>query len=54
MTASDVEFVTTLAKQSDSPITSHTLSALLETYTMIGKSYAPYIPLEIALFDLAK
>jgi DNA polymerase-3 subunit gamma/tau len=54
MTASDVEFVTTLAKQSNSPITSHTLSALLETYTMIGKSYAPYIPLEIALMELVQ
>lgn len=54
MTASDVEFVTNLAKQSDSPITSHTLSALLETYTMIGKSYAPYIPLEIALLELTQ
>ncbi len=54
MTESDVEFVSTLAKQSDSPITSQTLVTLLDTYTMIGKAHAPHIPLEIALFDLAK
>jgi DNA polymerase-3 subunit gamma/tau len=54
MTESDVTFITTLAKQANSPISSHTLTALLDTYTMIGKAYAPYIPLEIALFELAQ
>ncbi len=54
MTESDVRFVTALATQVQSPISSHTLSTLLDTYTMIGKAYAPYIPLEIALFDLVK
>lgn len=54
MTESDVEFVTKLATQADSPISSLTLKTFLETYTMIGKSYAPHIPLEIALFDLIK
>ncbi len=54
MTESDVQFVTALATQPQSPISSHTLSTLLDTYTLIGKAYAPHIPLEIALFDLVK
>lgn len=54
MTESDVEFVTKLSTQENSPISSLTLKTFLETYTMIGKSYAPHIPLEIALFDLIK
>lgn len=54
MTQSDVEFVTVLAGQKESPISSGTLTVFLDAYTMIGKSYAPHIPLEIALFDLVK
>lgn len=54
MTEADVAFVTKLATQADSSISSLTLKTFIETYTMIGKSYAPHVPLEIALFDLIK
>ena len=54
MTEDDFAFVTKLSKQTESPISSSTLKTFLETYTMIGKSYAPHVPLEIALFDLIK
>jgi DNA polymerase-3 subunit gamma/tau len=54
MTTQDAEFIQTLANQKDSSISSQTLRTLLDAYTMIGKSYAPHIPLEIVLFELAK
>lgn len=54
MTQEDIQFVTQLAQQSPSQISSHTLQTFLEAYTHIGKSYAPHIPVEIALFDLMK
>ncbi len=54
MTQSDAEFVRALADQTDSPLSSKTLIKLLDAYTMIGKSYAPHVPLEIALFELLK
>lgn len=52
MTEHDFDFVQTLANQKDSQISSLTLKVFLDAYTMIGKSYAPHIPLEIALFEL--
>ena len=54
MTESDADFITTLAEQKESPISSSTLIKLLDAYTMIGKSYSPHIPLEIALFEILK
>jgi DNA polymerase-3 subunit gamma/tau len=54
MTESDMAFIQKFATQKDSPISSVTLRTLLDTYTMIGKSYAPHVPLEIALFELVK
>lgn len=54
MTASDAEFIKGLAEQKDSAISSQTLIKLLEAYTLIGKSYSPHVPLEIALFELLK
>lgn len=54
MTEADAAFVTELAGQKDSPISSLTLIKLLDAYTMIGRSYAPHVPLEIALFELLK
>ena len=54
MTEADVAFVTELAGQKESPITSTTLIKLLDAYVMIGRSYAPHVPLEIALFELLK
>jgi DNA polymerase-3 subunit gamma/tau len=50
----DFEFIESHASSKESNISSHTLKLLLETYTMIGKSYAPHIPLEIALFELVQ
>jgi len=52
MTSQDAEFVIKLAEQVESPVSSKTLVVLLDAYTRIGKSYAPQIPLEIALFEL--
>jgi len=52
MTTEDAEFVTKLANQVESPISSKTLVILLDAYTRIGKSYTPHLPLEIALFEL--
>ena len=52
MTSQDAEFVSKLADQESSPISSKTLIVLLDAYTRIGKSYAPHLPLEIALFEL--
>lgn len=52
MTESDAKFVIGLSGQKESNISSQTLVKLLDAYTMIGKSYAPHVPLEIALFEL--
>lgn len=54
MTEQDIQFIQAHAQTKDSTLSSNTLKAFLEAYTMIGKSYAPHIPLEIALFDLLK
>jgi len=52
MTSDDAEFVIKLADQEGSPVSSKTLIVLLDAYVRIGKSYAPHLPLEIALFEL--
>ena len=52
MTEEDSKFITELAGQTNSPISSQTLVKLLDAYTLIGKSYSPQVPLEIALFEL--
>jgi DNA polymerase-3 subunit gamma/tau len=52
VTEQDFNFIQTLAQSKESHISSQTLKVLLDAYTMIGKSYAPHLPLEIALFDL--
>ncbi len=52
MTEDDAKFIIELAGQSESPISSQTLIKLLDAYTLIGKSYSPQVPLEIALFEL--
>jgi DNA polymerase III gamma/tau subunit len=54
MSEKDFAFVEAHATSKESKISSHTLKTLLETYTMIGKSYAPHVPLEIALFELVQ
>lgn len=54
MTTNDMEFIKSCANDKDSKITSNTLKVFIEAYTMIGKSYAPHVPIEIALFDLIK
>lgn len=54
MTEADAKFVADLAGQKDSPISSLTLIKLLDAYAMLGRSYAPHVPLEIALFELLK
>ena len=54
MTEADAAFVTALAGDKDSAISSLTLIKLLDAYVMIGRSYAPHVPLEIALFELLK
>jgi DNA polymerase-3 subunit gamma/tau len=54
VTEQDFVFIKSQATASDSGISSHTLKVFLDAYTMIGKSYAPHIPLEIALFELLK
>lgn len=50
----DFTFIESHATSKESGISSHTLKTLLETYSMIGKSYAPHVPLEIALFELVQ
>lgn len=50
----DFAFIESHASSKESNISSHTLKLLLETYTMIGKSFAPHVPLEIALFELVE
>lgn len=52
MTEGDAAFVEELAGQQGSPVTSVVLVKLLDAYAMIGRSYAPHVPLEIALFEL--
>ena len=52
VTEHDFAFIKSHATASDSRISSQTLKVFLDAYTMIGKSYAPHIPLEIALFEL--
>lgn len=54
MTESDFKFVESLAQDKDNTISSLTLKVLLDAYSLIGKSYAPHVPLEIAIFDLTK
>jgi DNA polymerase-3 subunit gamma/tau len=54
MSEKDFAFVESQAVSKESKISSQTLKTLLETYTMIGKSYAPHVPLEIALFELVQ
>jgi DNA polymerase-3 subunit gamma/tau len=54
VTEQDFVFIKSHATVSDSGISSQTLKVFLDAYTMIGKSYAPHIPLEIALFELLK
>lgn len=54
LTESDYQFVTTCAAQTNSSLSSATLLTLLNAHLMIGKTYAPHIPLEIALFELAQ
>ena len=54
LTETDYEFVTKYATQANSSLSSATLLALLNAHLMIGKTYAPHIPLEIALFELVQ
>ncbi len=52
VTEQDFIFIQHVAQSKDACISSQTLKVMLEAYMMIGTSYAPHVPLEIALFDL--
>jgi DNA polymerase-3 subunit gamma/tau len=54
LTEQDFAFIQAQATSSTSSISSSTLKAFLDAYSMIGKSYAPHVPLELALFELLK
>lgn len=54
VTEQDFAFISHHATSKDSVLSSHTLKVFLEAYMMIGKSYAPHVPLEVALFELVK
>jgi DNA polymerase-3 subunit gamma/tau len=54
VTEQDFVFIEAQAHSKESGLSSHTLKVFLEAYVFIGKSYAPHVPLEIALFELVK
>ncbi len=54
LTESDFKFITDLSSQTNSTISSQLLLKLLDAHIMVGKSYAPNVPLEILLFELGK
>lgn len=53
-TESDFEFITRLSKDPSAAISSQTLIKLLDTHSMVGRTYAPHIPLEIMILELTK